>query len=431
MRRWFWLVAVLVTAGAMALWNAGRAPSYRYVAEPVTRGDLVQVVTATGTVLPRNTVEVGSQLSGQIRELLADYNDRVTQGQVIARLDPSEFAVKVQEVSAELETARTTRQLRQQEVERARTDLANARAKVAVLAARRAAAAEEASLKAKEFARQQKLADRRAGSLKDKEGAAAALGIAKANLAAAEAELRMQESSVSGDAVAVDMAGTRVEAARSVVAEATARLAAARLALERTEIRAPIDGIVIRRDVSVGQTVAASLQAPTLFSIAQDLSRVRVETNVDEADIGRVETGQYAIFAVEAFPGKTFRGRVERIRKSPQRIQNVVTYIVEIDAENPDRKLFPGITALVRIAVADASGVLTVPNAALRFSPPEQAGAQQTQGAGVWINEAGGALRRIAVKTGITDSLRTEVTGDQLADGQAVIVSAERIGGAG
>ena len=309
------LLAVAAAAAAYYAWSARedrQAPTYRLAR--VERGPLTATVAASGTLNPVTSVQVGTQVSGQIKELFVDFNSPVRSGQLIARIDPETFQYRVRQNEADLEAARSA-------AARTQVSLANAQ---------------------RELARTQELVARNF--------------VSPADLDRAQAQF--------------DLAQAEVNSAQAVVAQRAAQLASARVDLARTEIRAPVDGVVIKRSVDVGQTVAASLQAPELFVIARDLRDMQVETSIDEADVGRIRPGQRTTFTVDAFPGRTFGGEVRQVRKSAQTVQNVVTYTVLVSAANPDGQLLPGMTANVRIVTDTRESVLKVANAALRFRPP-------------------------------------------------------------
>jgi HlyD family secretion protein len=330
------VVLALAAAAAAYFWTAREStqvPSYRLA--KVERGPLTATVAASGTLNPVTSVQVGTQISGQVKELFVDFNSPVKAGQLIARIDPETFQYRVRQNEADLEAARS----------------AAARAQVALANAQR------------ELARTRELVAREFVSPADLDRAQAQFDLAKAELGNAQA----------------------------VVAQRAAQLASARVDLGRTEIRAPVDGVVIKRSVDVGQTVAASLQAPELFVIARDLRDMQVETSIDEADVGRIRVGQRATFTVDAFPGRTFSGEVRQVRKSAQTVQNVVTYTVLVSAGNPDGQLMPGMTANVRIVTDTRESVLKVANAALRFRPPGESAAPGDAKAGAASPPAGGS----------------------------------------
>jgi HlyD family secretion protein len=255
-------------------------------------------------------------------------------------------------------------------------------------------------------------------------------------LAAANAQLKAAEDNVTAARAQVDVDRAGVGSAQAQVNQDIAALKQAQADLNYTYIYAPVDGTVVSRHVDVGQTVAASLQAPTLFEIAQDLTKMQVDTNVSEADVGRVEVGQPTNFTVDAYPGRTFRGQVASIRKAPINVQNVVTYDVVVTVSNPDLKLFPGMTANVNILVAKHDDVLKVPNAALRFRPPEQAAAAKSGKKGLAHHAASGSQtvwvldrskdkpRPVQIQTGLSDGTYTEVTSGDLKPGDQVITAA-------
>jgi len=343
MRKWVYIIgAAVLVAGAVwftAFKNReDRRPSYQTAS--IERGALVSTVSSTGTLNAVVTVQVGSQVSGQIKELSADFNSEVKAGQVIARLDPQRFEAQVRQAEAELAVARANVAIQKSALEKAQVILADAR---------------------RTFERNKALHQRGSISQSQLDESEAAQDQAKANL---------------------NMAKDQVEYAQAQVKLREAALLSARIDLDHTIIRSPVDGVVISRSVDVGQTVAASLQAPTLFTIAQDLRRMQVEVNLDEADIGAIRPDQRVGFTVDAFPGREFTGRVIQIRKAGQVIQNVVTYTVIVSAQNPDSSLLPGMTATVKILVAERPDAVKAPNAALRFRPASTTEAPSNSTAG-------------------------------------------------
>lgn len=306
------LLVALVAGGAWWYSRSGNdAPQYRLAR--IERGPLTAVVSSTGTLNPVTSVQVGTQVSGQIQQLFVDFNSPVKKGELIARIDPETFTYRVRQAEADLEAARSS-------LNRARVSLANTQ---------------------RDLARTKELVTRNFTS---------------------PAELDRVQSTY-------DLALAEVRTAQAVVQQRDAQLATAKVDLGRTEIRAPVDGVVIKRSVDVGQTVAASLQAPELFIIAKDLRDMQVETSIDEADVGRIRVGQRASFSVDAFPGRTFTGEVKTVRKAAQNTQNVVTYVAIVSASNERGELLPGMTANVRIVTDTRESVLKAPNAALRFRP--------------------------------------------------------------
>src|SRR5712692_10197986 len=364
------IVAVLVGGGVWGYFYAqsrGNVPKYRMVS--VERGPLTAAVAATGNLNAVITVQVGRQVSGQIFQLLVDFNSVVKKGQVIARIDPAMFQAQVNQAKAQLDAARAAAMNQEAMVEKARADLANARAALA--------SAKAQSLKAqvgvvdgkRNLGRQQDLRKRNLIAQSDLDAAQVQNDSAVAQYDAMVAQESAQAASVTSAEAQLKVATAQLANARATVEQNVANLRQAEINLEHTIILAPVDGVVVSRTVDVGQTVAASLQAPILFTIAQDLTKMQVETSVDEADIGRVRLDSPATFTVDAFPSETFRGQVMQIRKAAQIVQNVVTYTVVVAVPNPDGKLLPGMTANVKLVVAEKPNVLKVSNAALRFRP--------------------------------------------------------------
>ena len=377
-RKWVILVTVLITLSALGIWyfKYRGASVAQYQTVEVTRGDLTQLVTATGQLNPVTNVQVGCQISGTLDKLYVDYNSPVTNGQVVAQLDPATY---------------------QANVHQAEGDVANAKA-----------ALELAQVNA---ARSKELIDSKLIPQSDYDQA-------MANLHQAEAVVKVKQA-------AAEKAGVD---------------------LERCTIYSPVDGIVISRNVDVGQTVAASLNAPTLFVIANDLTKMQIDANVAEADVGGVEESQNVDFTVDAFPNRTFHGQVVQIRNSPITVQNVVTYDTVIGVNNADLKLKPGMTANVSVILAERNDALRIPNAALRYRPPESAtnAAPRTAAAGGGSRSGGASGTRprgerrsartvyvlknnkpqpVQIKTGISDGIFTEVT-EGLNENDKVVTSA-------
>ena len=367
------VIAILAALVIIFAWvyplgeRAGQEGSYRLA--QVEKGPIVSAVSSSGSLNAVITVQVGSQVSGQIKELFADYNSKVSKGQIIARIDPENFEARVLQAQAELDVARANVSIQQAAVERARAELKNAHEAFAAAKAQTEKAGVAVADTRRDLDRKQRLFKGNIISESEIDKATAAHDQALAQLSGARAEQRAQASLVGSREASLRMAEAQVEHSLAQVKQRHAALHQAEVDLEHTIIRSPVDGVVIQRNVDIGQTVAASLQAPTLFTIAQDLRQMQVETDLDEADIGRILVGQPASFTVDAFPGKEFRGVVKQIRMAPMTVQNVVTYTVVVSADNPEQRLLPGMTANVKIVVDERHSALKVPNAALRFQP--------------------------------------------------------------
>jgi HlyD family secretion protein len=383
-------VAGIVGASAWVYFGMDAPPATPTIATAiVTRGDVVETVDATGTLEAVTTVQVGTQVSGTIKALHADFNSRVRRGQVIAELEPSLFETQVEQARASL--------LRlEADVRRAEVQLTDAQQKLA---------------RARELASRQL--------------------IAATDLESADVNARVADAALRG--------------AQAQVVQARASLHQSEVNLGHTIITAPIDGIVISRNVDVGQTVAASMQAPTLFVIARDLRDMQVEASIAESDVGRILNGQSVSFTVDAYPSDVFTGTVSQVRLQPVVEQNVVSYVTVIDVPNPDLRLKPGMTANVTVQIARATAVLRVPNSALRVRPSGEVLAAFGQQVGanggeiptsgdrgvrdaehasgeVWVSEEG-RLERIPVNVGISDGTRTAVVSPTLAEGARVVIS--------
>jgi HlyD family secretion protein len=366
-----WLIVIAIVAavggGGMWYWWTSGTPPIVYKTTPVDRGPITAIVTATGTVNPVVSVLVGSQVSGKIAKLFADFNSVVKQRQPLAQIDPQPFKARVSQARAAVKSARG--------------NLA----------------------KAKNMTVQRTLERDRMAALRPE------AFVSQADLDLAETNLR--------DAKA------NVEVMQAQLDQAQATLASAELDLGYTTIYSPVNGIVVSRNVDVGQTVAASFQTPTLFVIAQDLTQMQVNANVSESDIGGVAEGKPARFRVDAYPKQFFEGTVTQVRNAPISIQNVVTYDVVIAVDNRDLKLKPGMTASVTIVTDKKENPLRVPNGALRFRMPGVP--IDRKATDVWVEDRPGQVRRVPVTTGIADSLSTEIAEGALKEGDAVIVGIE------
>ena len=377
------VLAVILTAGAAAYgwWGARNvAPDYRF--GKVERGAITAAIAATGTVNPVTAVQVGSQVSGQIKEIYVDFNSEVKKGQIIARIDSESFGLRVNQALADLEAARATVLTQRANVVALQTEVSRARVSLA-----------EAE---REFQRNKMLQEKNFVSAAVLDKAEFAWRTAQEQVKTAQAQLAVGESQVRN-----------VEA---LVKQRDSQLSQAKVDLDRTTIRAPVDGVVIKKTVEPGQTVAASLQAPELFVIAQDLRRMQVDTSIDESEIGRVREGQSATYTVDSFPGRNFEGTVGQVRKAALVVQNVVTYTAVISTSNPNLELFPGMTANVRIVVDTRENVVKVPNAALRFRP---AGAADSREPGAAAAEeeskkGGGQQAGPAVRERLTKELQLD-----------------------
>ncbi len=337
------VIIILVLAGGFFLyqWIGKDGSKQKFRLAKVERGEINFVVTATGTINPVINVLVGSQVSGTIKALYADYNSKVKEGQVIAQIDPAIFQAQVDQAKATVLTNQANLLNSQSNLENAKANLM--KAEVAVLDAKRTL-------------------DRNLPLVEKKVIAQATMDTAQTNYDTAVAQRDVAKAQV-------ESATSQVASSKAQVEQAKAALRLAETNLRYTTIQSPVNGTVISRNVDVGQTVAASLAAPTLFTIAKDLTQMQVDTNVSEADVGRVTVGQDATFTVDAYPGRNFHGKVFEIRNAPIIVQNVVTYDVVIQVENKDLKLKPGMTANVSVMIAHREAALKIPNAALRFRP--------------------------------------------------------------
>ncbi len=499
--------AAAIAFAAFYFWG-NQSTTPQYMTAKVERGNLRNTVTATGTLQAVTTVQVGSQASGTLSALNADFNSVVKKGQVVAQLDPAVSKAQVDQARANLQQARAALQQSIASVAGSRAGVSDAQAKA--LAARStvqnnqsgvsSAQANQAVLKAQlddalAFLKQQEyLMKSGVIAQRDYDLANTAYKTAEARYNQAAAQVNqavLSERSSAGAGVAqsqaqvqqtqaqVQQSQAQVQQSQAQVQQAEAALRLAEVNLAHTTITSPIDGIVVSRDVNVGQTVAASLSAPTLFTIAGDLTQMQVIANIDQADIGVVEQAKSVKFSVDAFPGKEFDGKIQQMRLNPQNVQNVVTYNVVIDVNNPDQKLKPGMTANLTITIDERNNVLKVPNSALRFMPTDangqrigrnansagNAGGRRSQGAEqqtdingspsgspanqpgqgggqqgaqrnfaqasapvlegqtrvIWVMGQDGKLQSRRIKVGLTDGASTEVAEGTLQEGEMVV----------
>jgi HlyD family secretion protein len=429
----WWLAATLVVvlAGGAAYYFRGSSEP-AYLTAALDRGTIEATVTATGNTNAVTTVQVGSQVSGNIIALYADFNTKVKKGQLVARIDPAIFQAKVDQAKANLDSAKSAAVTARATVVKTDSDIANAQANVANARAnvvRAQSAVNDAKTK---NARRIELVEQGIIAQEDADTAQSTYDQAVAGLDAENAALLAAQAAVASAAAQKEVAQAQLASAAAQVTQNTAALEAAQLDLDHTRIIAPVDGTVVSRNMDVGQTVAASFQAPTVFLIAQDLTKMQVDTNVDESDVGPIRVGQQANFTVDAYPGLTFPGRVSQIRQAPINVQNVITYDVVVEVSNAALKLFPGMTANVRIVTGRSENALRLPVAAMRFHPAATSGVgtagpqpkpargqyQQT----VFILDSG-TLKPARLQLGISDGNYTEILSG-LAEGQPVVTGA-------
>jgi len=462
------LILIALIAGGTAAWFffwGNQAAASDYITSKIERTNLEVTVSATGTVQAVTTVLVGSQVSGTVAWLGADFNTQVKRGQIVAKLDPAVFQTQVENASANVLNAEAAVQGAATEINNQKANLSAAKANLEVARVQR----DDALALVKRY-------KELGGVLSGRE-----LEAAQAQANAAAGRYEQAAAQVQQSEVAQELAKAKLEQSKASLAQAKAQLQQANVNLDHSIIASPIDGVVISRDVDVGQTVAASLQAPTLFTIANDLTKMQVLASIDEADVGQIRQGIKANFTVDAYPGETFSGEISQVRLNAQAAQNVVTYSAVIDVSNPDMKLRPGMTANITITVARRDNVLVVPNAALRFRPTlteqeqaalrekmearrqqrqaegqEQAGqgnqsgqapsgerqrggprqsAEGAQGGGgdsaqsgqrrqqmVWLLADGKTLEPRFVRTGLTNGRMTEILGGDVQEGAIIVI---------
>jgi HlyD family secretion protein len=367
------------------------APRYRLAT--ASRGPIAGTVSASGTLQAVVTVDVGTQVSGMIKTLHADFNSEVEAGQVIARIDSGPFEASLSQAEAELAVAHASVAVQEASLQELQAELEGLRASLT---------------EAKEDLRRKRLLlSRDVVSSSTVDTALAKKEQASALVKAGLARLTKQKA--------------QIELAQAQALQKTAAVQQRQLDLEYTYIRSPVNGVVISRNVDAGQTVTASLQTPVLFLIAQDLARMEVSISVDEADIGRVSVGQKVTFTVDSYSDQTFEGRVHQVRKAGQEISSVVTYTVVATADNVDHLLLPGMTANVTIIISERNGVLKIPNAAFFYHPWDAIDMKTRSDSRIWIMEDSGQPRPVSVVYGITDGNESEIVSGDLKEGQKVI----------
>ena len=374
MRRvWLWSLFALCIAGVTGfmVWrpSGGNAADAAYRLAQVDRGPIAASVRATGTLNPVTTVLVGSQLSGQVVEILADFNSPVKAGQVVARLYSEQIKSRRDAARADLEQARADLGMRRAQLDKARAARQRAEATLRDQTAQRERARALLAEAQRNLDRQRELTARNVGAQNALEQSRTQFEVQAAALASAEAQIASGEAEIVGLTADIALAESQVASAEALILQREAKLRDIEIDLSRTEIRSPVDGVVVKKDVELGQTVAASLSAPTLFTIAQDLREIDIHANIDEADVGRLTPGQQVSFTVSAYPNRTFTGSVRMVRLGAQTVQNVVTYTAVIGVENHDLALLPGMTANLQIVTDERPSALRLPNAALRFRP--------------------------------------------------------------
>lgn len=371
----YWLIGGIVSVGLLAAagaawWMSGTGSTVQYTTAAVTHGDVTRAVTATGTVNPVLTIIVGTYVSGVIQDLSCDYNTQVKRGQICAKIDPRPYQTVVDQNRANLNAAKA-------ELEKDKASLAYAELFYERMA-----------------------------------------GLAKTNA--------VSKDSLDNAKNLLDQARAQVGVDEAVIAQRTAQLATAQVNLDYTNIVSPVDGTVVSRNVTMGQTVAASFQTPTLFLIATDLTKMQVDTNVSESDIGEIKEGNKALFTVDAYPKRTFEGVVTQVRQSPQTVQNVVTYDVVVSVDNLDLTLKPGMTAANRVVTAQRTDVLRVPSQALRYTPNglRNAGGRNEQPR-VWAMRDGKPVA-VLVTVGLDDDSFVEIVKADLKPDDRVVISEQR-----
>ncbi len=395
------------------------ASESRYDVGAVEGAEIVRTVTATGSVASTINVEVGSQLSGQVVKINADFNDAVRKGEVLAELDDGALRVQVESARAALDGAEADLRVAEARRDRAKIDSSLVDVQRRALTARLDAARAAEQVARREAERKSALGQKGVIAVSDADDSGSRAQVASAATHEAEANLSTLDSQARAAGVDVVRTEAEVDVARAAVRRHAAELANAWINLEHTRIRSPIDGVVIGRNVEEGQTLASSLETRTLFVVAGDLRRMEIRARVDESDIAQVRAGQPVSFTVDSYPGRRFEARVSQIRKEPQIIQNVVTYIVVLAAPNEDYALLPGMTVVAKVETERAHAPLTVPLAALRFHPRTPTRAEP-QGSVIWTLKDGSPTP-VAVTVGADDGARAAISSDDVRPGEPVL----------
>jgi HlyD family secretion protein len=424
---------VLVPLGAVvvgltyAYGETNTAPNY--ITAPVERGTIETLVQATGTVDAQITVDVSSQLSGRMADVFVNFNDVVKAGQPLAQLDQELFVARVNEAKAALKVATATNHVQQAAVERTKLVVVNARTDRRLAEALAAAAQAKQSETERELERKTKLSRTGYAPERDLSQARAATDTGAADLRAALEQVQMKAEAIEIAEADERMAEANLENAEAVIEQKQAALDQAESDLKRTVLRSPIDGIIIKREINPGQTIAVALEAKTLFTIANSLNSMEIHAKIDEADVGKLKVGQAARFTVDAYPDQTFSGSVLQIRKASEVVQNVVTYTAVVSAPNPDLLLLPGLTAELHIVIDDEGETLKIPNQALRFHPniadentPQTTTSSPGTSATVWVVGNDGRPAPVTVRVGQSDDNDTQLLDGSLTEGQPLIV---------
>jgi HlyD family secretion protein len=424
------LLCALIVGLGYTYGHESSAPTFLTAA--VERGSISTLVKASGTVEAVVSVDVSSQLSGRIAQVFVNFNDTVTAGQPIAQIDQEIFAARVNEAKAALRVAKATSQVEKAALERAKVAVVNAQTAEKLAEAQSAANKARQDEMERDLLRKLELARTGSGTERDLSQVRALRDAGAADLRASLEQIQMKAEAIAIAEAEKHMAEANLENAQAVVEQRQAALDQAELDLDRTVLRAPIDGVIIKRDVNPGQTVAVSLEAKTLFKIANDLRAMEVHGKIDEADVGQLKPGQATLFTVDAYPDRTFSGKVLQIRKAPEVVQNVVTYTAIVSAPNPDLLLLPGMTAQLRIVVSNTGEILKIPSQALRFRPNGAGAASGRQSANevasskasatVWLVGDDGRPNPVAVRLGPSDDNSAALLEGPLSEGQQVII---------
>ena len=475
----FWsVIFLLIAAGGFYYFYYLRASgTTTYVTSPATRGDIINKVSATGTMQAVTTVLVGSQASGTISAIYVDFNSEVHKGEIIAELDPASLDAQVQQSKASLDQSKAAYNVAQANLSNARAQLSAARSNVLnQKAGVTSSQGNLASLKAQVddalslLKKQQYLLGEGIVAEREVEIAQTSYKSAEAKYEQALAQVnqaKITENSASDSGIGqaqatIQQMQSQIQSTQAQIKQATAALKLAQINLSHTTITSPINGVVVSRQVDVGQTVASSLSAPTLFTIAADLREMQVMANIDEADIGSIDKANKVTFSVDAFPGETFDGTIKQMRLNATTVQNVVTYNVVVDVENPEQKLKPGMTADLTFIIARRDNVIKIPNAAFRYTPSSVAGASTGNSNGgrrantasldqtsnsertaitrstspvlagqtriIWILDQNKQPQRSEVKIGISDGTATEMAEGELKEGDQIITGESTTG---
>ena len=427
------ILALLIGGGVWWHLKSSTKKETSYTTAKITKGDIVNSISSSGSLAALNTVEVGSQVSGKIVKIYVDFNDEVKENQLLAELDDSSFRAQVLQAKANLESARAGQLGNLAQLKNLQASMITAKADIAASEANVKKAEINVKDAERNYKRIKELFDKKLIAKSELDNAETSRDTAKANLDVSKANLQSSKARIDAINAQIEGQNADLESQKARIAQTEAQLSLAQIDLDRTKIYSPINGVVISRDVDEGQTVAASFQAPKLFTIAQDLKEMQIDTAVDETDIGVVQNGQKVTFTVDAYKNKTFEGEVHQVRLSPNESSSVITYSVMVNVKNPELLLKPGMTANAEILVSEKKGVLRMPQKAIYVKTTEKMKAEMKEAQKsitasdtvlVWVKNDKSPAPPVlkTVKMGFSNQDYIEVANDALKEGDSVVI---------